>query len=117
MENDASGEAPQDFYIKNTVIHPKYKKRPSLDNDIAIITLEEDVNFVDHRIQPICLPLMEVDNRNPNESITSEDADKSFVGYHPHVAGWGAIGFREKTSPTLMEVQLEVSKFGYNSVL
>jgi len=108
LENDDSGEAPQDFYIKNTVIHPQYKKRPSLDNDIAIITLDEDVNFVDHRIQPICLPLTEVDNKNSNESIRSEDTDKSFVGYHPHVAGWGAIGFRKKTSPTLMEVQLEV---------
>ena len=117
MENDDSGEAPQDFYIKNKVIHQQYKKRPSLDNDIAIITLEEDVNFVDHRIQPICLPLPEVDNNNQKESIINEDASRSFVGYHPHVAGWGAIGFRKKTSPTLMEVQLEVSKFGNDIVL
>ena len=42
-------------------MHPQYSKKPSLDNDIAIITLEKEVQFVDHRIQPICLPLKEID--------------------------------------------------------
>ena len=76
-----------------------------MDNDIAIITLKEDVAFVDHRIQPICLPLPGITNEH--ESL-NEDAERSFVGYHPHVAGWGAIGYRKESSPNLMEVQLEV---------
>jgi len=105
LDNDDAGEKPQDFLIKKTLIHPQYKKRPSLDNDIAIITLKEDVAFVDHRIQPICLPLPGITNENKS---LNEQAERSFVGYHPHVAGWGAIGYRKESSPNLMEVQLEV---------
>ena len=70
-----------------------------MDNDIAILTLAKDVEFVEAKIQPICLPFPEY------------QVEQSYIGFHPHVAGWGAIGYRKETSPNLMEVQLEVSNF------
>ena len=108
MEDDEAGEEPQDFFIKQKIIHPLYSKKPSLDNDIALITLEEDVHFEDYRIQPICLPLSDPANAYKNKLIRTIHADRSYVGYHPHIAGWGAIGYRKESSPNLMEVQLEV---------
>jgi len=108
LENDEAGETPKDFLIKHKKVHPQYSKKPSLDNDIAILTLEKEIQFVDHRIQPICLPLKEIDQGLKNEFTINEYKNTTYEGYHPHVAGWGAIGYRKEPSPNLMEVQLEV---------
>jgi len=96
FENDDAGETPHDFIIYHKLVHPRYSRKPSLDNDIAILTLAKDVEFVEPKIQPICLPFPEY------------QVETSYIGFHPHVAGWGAVGYRKETSPNLMEVQLEV---------
>ena len=56
----------------------------------------------------ICLPLKEIDQGLKNEFTINEYKNTTYEGYHPHVAGWGAIGYRKEPSPNLMEVQLEV---------
>ena len=109
MDNDDAGETPKEFLIIHKLVHPNYAKKPSLDNDIAILTLDRDVEFVDKKIQPICLPLPEFEVHNAQNTNIPASKITSFVGFHPHVAGWGALGYRKPTSPNLMEVQLEVN--------
>lgn len=57
--------------VKRVVIHPNFS-RLFLENDIALVELEEPVTF-DDNVQPICLP--------------SEDDD--FTGQNAYVSGWG----------------------------
>ena len=96
MANDDAGELPQQFIVAKKLLHPEYVKKPSFINDIAILTLEKDVQILDERVRPICLQ---------DPTLTKN----LFQGFHPHVAGWGAVGYRDPTSSELMEVQLEVS--------
>lgn len=57
----------------------------TFDNDIAILTFEEDVQFKSG-IQPICLP-----------SHTPSLLEEKFVKEGVKITGWGATSFRGKT--------------------
>jgi hypothetical protein len=54
LESDFDGATPLDYVIARTLIHPNYS-RTKYHNDIAILTLQNSVQFSD-KISPICLP-------------------------------------------------------------
>ena len=56
----------------------------TFDNDIAILTFEEDVQFKS-AIRPICLP-----------SKTPRLLQEKFVQKGVYITGWGATSFRGK---------------------
>ncbi|RWS25124.1 uncharacterized protein B4U80_09205 [Leptotrombidium deliense] len=60
---------------KRVIIHPEFSRK-RLENDIAIIELESEVNF-DENIQPICLP----------------KADEDFTNCMAYVSGWGKTSY------------------------
>jgi len=62
---------------KRVIIHPKYNHM-TLENDLALIELDADVEYERH-IQPICLP----------------EKDKDFVGSEAYVSGWGVLSYRK----------------------
>ena len=62
---------------KRVVIHPNYNHL-TLENDLALIELETDVDY-DQHIQPICLP----------------EKGKDFVGADGYVSGWGVLSYRK----------------------
>nr|CAH7731242.1 unnamed protein product [Callosobruchus chinensis] len=80
----------QDFYIEKIIGHPDYNSR-TLDNDIALVKLATPANFSYANVQPICLPI--------------EDMDLS--GKFAVVTGWGVTeeGFK---SPELLKASIPV---------
>ena len=87
----------------NKVLHEKYNVN-NYDNDIAILTLEHDVEFSE-AIEPICMPSVEVGGSVVNR--------RNFVNWNPFVAGWGSVRFRGPTSKKLLEVSLKVQTEGF----
>ncbi|XP_074036889.1 phenoloxidase-activating factor 3 [Leptinotarsa decemlineata] len=83
---------PQDFLIDFWVIHPHYKKQFYL-NDIALIKLDRPANFSCANVQPICLPVEDVD----------------LNGRDVVVAGWG-ITEKGLRSSVLTKVSVPVVK-------
>ncbi|XP_066255147.1 transmembrane protease serine 9-like [Euwallacea similis] len=64
----------QDFYIERIAVHPKYNPRTH-ENDIALLKIAGVANFSRSNVQPICLPVAEI-----NGDLTGKFAI---------VAGWG----------------------------
>lgn len=52
--NQCKGKGGVKRKIKRYIIHPKFAERSSYDNDIALIEMDEAVNFTE-KIQPLCL--------------------------------------------------------------
>ncbi|XP_058804307.1 venom protease-like [Phymastichus coffea] len=93
-ENKLDGVKSIEVSVKTAVPHPKYNDI-SKQNDIAVLTLEKDVEFTDS-IHPICLPLADdIKNRN-------------FTGTHPFIAGWGATYYGGPHSNVLRESRVPV---------
>jgi len=84
-EDDCSycSPEPQDMDVASIVFHPSYGKPKPFQNDIAVITLTEDVIESDF-VRPICLPYN--DAEQDYLDLSSDDI--------VDVAGWGA------TTPT-----------------
>jgi len=76
--------------------HENYNSR-TFDNDIAILTFEEDVQFKSG-IQPICLP-----------SHTPSLLEEKFVKEGVKITGWGATSFRGPTSNVLLYGIIQVT--------
>lgn len=95
IDNDNDGANPIDIKVVQRLIHKGYHSA-FYHNDIAILTLERDVEFTDF-IRPICLPLL--------SPIVSK---QTFQRFFPFIAGWGTTRFRGPTSNQLLEIQLEV---------
>ncbi|KAF6204338.1 hypothetical protein GE061_002679 [Apolygus lucorum] len=91
------------YPISNVLVHPSYKfvnDETLSNNDIALLTLRDVVEFTKF-IRPICLPTLPA-LRN-----------KTFVGYHPFVAGWGGTRNKQRNnnvtrSGTLLYQQIPV---------
>lgn len=49
-------ERYQNYGIESTYVHPGYT-RTKLQNDIALIRLDGDVDFRPRNVKPICLPI------------------------------------------------------------
>ncbi|XP_054734614.1 uncharacterized protein LOC129242079 [Anastrepha obliqua] len=83
-----------DIDVVKSAPHPNYGGSDR-HNDIAILYLEKNVDFTDY-ICPICL-------------LTSEKLrTKSYVGYHPFVAGWGRTTEGGPSSNILQELQIDL---------
>ncbi|BFG03667.1 trypsin-1 [Drosophila madeirensis] len=79
-----------DRNVAEVITHPKYNAR-NYDNDIAIIKLDEPVEF-DEVLHPVCMPT----------------PGRSFKGETGIVTGWGALKVGGPTSDTLQEVQVPI---------
>ena len=80
--------------VERVIVHEQYEGIPFIKNDIALLKLEDPVDFDQYpNIRPICLP------SNKNESYTESRAI---------VAGWGATGESEGRSYVLLEATVEV---------
>jgi len=84
-----------DRKVAEVITHPKYNAR-NYDNDIAIIKLDEPVEF-NEILHPVCMPT----------------PGRSFKGEHGIVTGWGALKVGGPTSDTL-QVRT-VSKINFKS--
>ncbi|ETN65690.1 CLIP-domain serine protease subfamily C [Anopheles darlingi] len=80
---------PEDYDVSERIPHPEYKQS-SHYNDIALIKLSRKVIFTPY-IRPICLPLQA--NGPQKRAIAS---------------GWGAIGFGQEKSSSLLKVTLDL---------
>ena len=106
-DDNSDGASPKDFAIVNITIHKDYDQR-AYDNDIAILTLNETVEFSD-AIAPICLPSLDV---SKSEVVSKQN---KFVSTQPFVAGWGATQFRGPSSKQLLEIWLTVRELAESS--
>ncbi|XP_030375598.1 transmembrane protease serine 9-like [Scaptodrosophila lebanonensis] len=79
-----------DRKVMEVITHPKYNAR-NYDNDIAILKLDEPVEFSE-LLHPVCMPT----------------PGRSFKGETAIVTGWGALKVGGPTSDTLQEVQVPV---------
>jgi secreted trypsin-like serine protease len=96
LSSDDDGATPIEYRVVDRVIHSDYSPR-TFDNDIALLTLDRDVEYTGGIVAPICLPLL-------NEVVEK----RNFEGQFPIVAGWGATRFRGPTSSVLQFVYLQV---------
>ena len=105
--NIKDNATPLDIGIDKFITHERYDRKARIE-DIGLIRLKEDVTYTSglinicfkntntiqlytnsfvyvkfllELIQPICLP------------TEPDDKTKTFVKYHPFVAGWGATDF------------------------
>ena len=78
------------YVIKQRYKHPDYRSS-SIDHDIALFELEENVNF-NSFVVPICLAYIDEES---NEAIAT---------------GWGTTGFQDNLTEKLMKVQLNIFK-------
>ncbi|KAH8394902.1 hypothetical protein KR222_009436, partial [Zaprionus bogoriensis] len=79
-----------DRKVAEVITHPKYNAR-NYDNDIAIIKLDEPVEF-NEVLHPVCMPT----------------PGRSFKGETGIVTGWGALKVGGPTSDTLQEVMVPI---------
>ncbi|XP_044313822.1 venom serine protease Bi-VSP isoform X3 [Drosophila rhopaloa] len=84
-----------DIKIAKYVAHPEYNRRNGR-SDMAILYLEQNVEFVENKIAPICLP------------PTAILRQKSYVGYTPFVAGWGMTMEGGGSAKVLQELQIPI---------
>lgn len=89
------GASPVDAQIDRIVPHPEYSTNPML-NDIALIHLKNPVQFTAN-IRPICLL-----------SGAEYRANEYYNRKQPFIIGWGAVGWREKSSSRLQEASIKV---------
>lgn len=79
-----------DRKVAEVITHPKYNAR-NYDNDIAIIKLDEPVEF-NEVLHPVCMPT----------------PGRSFKGENGIVTGWGALKVGGPTSDTLQVSQFKI---------
>ena len=96
LADEFDGAEPVEYNVVDRIIHSEYHPR-TFDNDIALLTLDRDVEYNDF-IHPICLPLHH-----------EEVQKRTFGGRSAVVAGWGATRFRGPTSNVLQYVFLDAS--------
>ena len=78
--------------VRKIVFHPSYGKPNAFQNDIAVISLEEEVQQNDFVI-PICLPF----NDEGDDYLTPEE------GEEVDVAGWGATTETGRRPATVLQ--------------
>lgn len=91
-ESGVCSPDPQDMTVKKIVFHPSYGKPNAFQNDIAVISLEEEVQQNDFVI-PVCLPFNDggIDYLSPE---AGEEVD---------VAGWGATTETGRRPATVLQ--------------
>ena len=83
---------PQDMQVKDIVFHPSYGKPNAFQNDIAVISLKEEVQQNEF-VVPVCLPFHDAGNDYLNLTA-GEDVE---------VAGWGATTETGRRPATVLQ--------------
>jgi len=79
--------------VDKVIVHEQYTRKP-LVNDIALLKLQDPVDFNKHpNIRPICLP---------------SNSRENYAGSRAIVAGWGKTGEKEGNSDVLLEANVTV---------
>jgi len=79
--------------VDKVIVHEQYTRKP-LVNDIALLKLQDPVDFNKHpNIRPICLP---------------SNSRENYAGSRAIVTGWGATGEHEDVSDVLLEANVTV---------
>jgi secreted trypsin-like serine protease len=86
----------QNRSVRQVVIHHGYKNK-TLENDIAIVHLDEPFDFTDRWISKICLPSAETGPQYP------------LAGTSVVAIGWGRTGRNDTLSDKLQQVTLKVT--------
>nr|AQM58392.1 venom s1 protease 14 [Pristhesancus plagipennis] len=89
--DDKETPVTQVINVKKYVQHPSYDLNGYLENDIALLLLEKDIEMSD-RVGPICLPT----------------AKNNYVRQTVKVMGWGKLGTNKGSSRVLRKVELDV---------
>ena len=90
-----SDACPQNRSVRQVIIHHGYNNR-TIENDIAIIHLDEPFDFTDRWISKICLPSTETGSQYP------------LAGTSVIMIGWGKTGGNDTFSDSLQQVTLKV---------
>jgi len=77
--------------VQEVTIHPDYDPRNNNGNDIAMVTLKDDLD-ISHAVSPICLP----------------DAHTNFEGKTGTVSGWGRLSTHGQSPNRLQKVDLTI---------
>merc|ERR1712179_401253 len=79
--------------VDKVIVHEQYTRKP-LVNDIALLKLQDPVDFNKHpNIRPICLP---------------SNSRENYAGSRAIVTGWGMTGENEDSSDVLLEANVTV---------
>ena len=81
--------------VREVIIHHGYNDK-TLENDIAIVHLDEPFDFTDRWISKICLP------------DAKTESQYSLVGTSVIAIGWGRTGRNDTMSDNLQQVTLKV---------
>lgn len=94
LANETDVDTAKNYRVVERRLHEQYNTR-TFANDIAILVLEEPVefNFARHTV---CLPF--------NENMKKLDLDDK----KPFIAGWGAVRYRGAASAKLLHAQVRV---------
>jgi len=79
--------------------HEDYDKTGNLENDVAVLTLSEDITFVEGFIGAICAPV-------------NDKSTEYYSGRPCHTAGWGTTASGGSVSDTLLYTNIEVTTYG-----
>uniref|UniRef100_E2J7A1 Salivary trypsin n=1 Tax=Triatoma matogrossensis TaxID=162370 RepID=E2J7A1_9HEMI len=91
VRGERAFQGGQNFGIEEFITHPKYHYK-NKDHDIAVIFLDDEINFNPHNVAPACLPV-------GNEEI---------IGDKLKVLGWGLPAYRaEDGTQVLMKVNIK----------
>ncbi|XP_022116267.2 CLIP domain-containing serine protease 14D [Pieris rapae] len=84
--DNTCSDPPEDRKVLQTIVHPYFNLRGDPTHDIAILVLDEQVNFTDF-IKPVCLPT--------TEYVAGQDYtnDNSYM-----TAGWGITEYKIKST-------------------
>uniref|UniRef100_E2J798 Salivary trypsin n=1 Tax=Triatoma matogrossensis TaxID=162370 RepID=E2J798_9HEMI len=93
VRGERAFQGGQKFGIEELITHPKYHFK-NKDHDVAVIFLDDEINFNPHNVGPACLPV-------GNEKI---------IGDKLKVLGWGHIrNSGRKETPVLMKVNIKAA--------
>lgn len=84
----------QTFTVISIKQHPEFK-RNGFYNDLCLLKLDRNVQYVENLISPICLPDYQYRSRD-------------LVGYMATVIGWGTTKYGGQQSGILQQVELPV---------
>ena len=111
LNNDNDGATPLDIEIESKVIHENYNPK-NLSNDIAVLTLKEDVEIFDEKISPVCLEHPELgsgDDGSPEKMVEVLDRDLPRTRFDFKTTTLLTLGFHElykfNTFSTLYHLQ------------
>ena len=104
---------------RRIVLHSEFNKNGRLNNDIALIELEQTIDFKNDRIGFICLPISHINERESYPALGTSTyvigQEKTNVVIHDRrwsfrwVVGWGAVVYDGHSADRLMQVSVPIT--------